>query len=259
MKDYSDFNKKEMVKPDKKELILKIVHFLVIVLSFSFFVFIIFYGYIQLSNRFARLKYIVVNGNYVLPKKLIYNIVANSGNIGFSTYDPAKIHFKIISNPWVKDARVATIFPDTIYVKISEKVPAAFVIYKNTVYIIDKNGAVIDTYKSYLRLPKSLPKIRLKSNFLNNKPLLKATISMYEKLDKIEKINYIDVVSDSYQMVNFTNGLNVVVNSFSCPEVAIKRLAQKWSYLSAIRNKLDSVSICFNNKFVLKWKKGVGK
>ncbi len=259
MKDYSDFNKKKTVESDKKILALKLLHFLVVVLAFSFFVFLILYGYIQLSNRFAKLKYVVVNGNQVLPKRLINTIVANSGNIGFSTYDPSKIYFKIIANPWVKEARVAAIFPDTIYVTIKEKTPSAFVLYNNNVYIIDRNGAVIDEYKSYLRLPKSLPRIRLKANLLNDKSLLKAAINIYEKLDKIEKINYIDVVSDSYQVVNFRNGLKVVVNSFNCPNVAIKRLAKKWTYLSTLINKLDSVSICFDNKFVLKWKKGVGK
>jgi len=258
MKDYSEFNKNETIR-DKKKLIIKALHFTVVVITFSFFVFLIFYGYIQLSNRFARLKYIVVNGNYILPKRLISSIVTSSGNIGFSTYDPSKIYFKIVANPWVKEARVATIFPDTIYVTIKEKIPTAFVIYKNSIYIIGKDGSIIDTYKSYLKIPKSLPKIRLKANLLNDKQLLKAIVNIYEKLDKIEKINYIDVVSDSYQVVNFSNGINVVVNSFSCPEVAIKRLAQKWSYLSTLKDKLDSVSICFDNKFVLKWKKGVGK
>ncbi len=261
MKDYSNLKGEAQEKKDKKSIILKFLHISMAVILFSLFIFLMLYSYVEVSNKFAKLKFIVISGNHVLPKGNISNIIINSGNMKFSTYNLSKIYYKVISNPWIKEAKVAKIFPDTIYLTITEKKPAAFVYYNNKIYIIDNDGNKIDTYKNYLNISNSLPKIRIKakSSTLNNKLLLKSIISIYEKLDKIGKINYIDVVSDSYQVVNFSNGLNIVVNSLNCPGVAIERLSKKWAYLNTLKSKLDSVSICFDNKFVLKWKKGVGK
>ncbi len=261
MKDYSHFKEEMQEKKDRKGVILKFIYLTISITLFLFIIFLVLYSYVEISNKFARLKFIVISGNRVLPKKIISNIIISNGTVKLSTYKPSKIYYKIISNPWIKEAKVAKIFPDTIYLVIKEKKPAAFAYYNNDIYIIDNNGNKIDTYKNYLNIPKSLPKIKIKakSNILSNNFLLKSTITMYEKLDKIGKINYIDVVSSSYQVVNFSNGLKVVVNSLNCPKLALRRLSQKWAYLDTLKNKLDSVSICFDNKFVLKWRKGVGK
>ncbi len=259
MKDYSNFKEEMQEKKDKKGVILKFIYLTISIALFSFIIFLVLYSYVEISNKFARLKFIVISGNRVLPRKSISNMVISSGTDELSTYKPSKIYYKIISNPWIKEAKVAKIFPDTIYLVIKEKKPAAFVYYNKDIYVIDNNGNKIDTYKNYLNIPKYLPKIKAKSNILNNNFLLKSIIDMYEKLDKIGKINYIDVVSSSYQVVNFSNGLKVVANSLNCPKLALKRLSQKWAYLDTLKNKLDSVSICFDNKFVLKWRKGVGK
>ena len=259
MKDYSNLKEEIQEKKDKKGVILKFIYLSMAAILFLFFISLMLYSYIEVSNKFARLKFIVISGNHILPKKNISNIIINSGNTELSTYNLSKIYYKIISNPWIKKARIAKIFPDTIYLIINEKKPAAFVYYNKDIYVIDSDGDKIDIYKKYLNMPISLPKIKTKSDILNNKSLLKSILTIYEKLDKIGKINYIDVVSGGYQVVNFSNGLNIVVNSLNCPKVALRRLSQKWAYLNTLKSKLDSVSICFDNKFVLKWKKGVGK
>ncbi len=259
MKDYFDLRKENDRNISKKVFAINAIKFTISVLVFSLFAFGIIYGYNQVSQRYARLKYIVIKGNSILPISIVKGFVASSGNGGLSTYNISKIYFKTISNPWIKKAKVAKIFPDTLYLVIEEKKPSAFIYYRRKVYIINNNGSVIGKYQSYLKLPPNLPKVVLNSNLLENKQLLKAIVDIYEKLDKIGKINYIGVMSDSYQVVNFVSGLKVIVSSLNCPPIAIGRLASKWSYLNSLKNKLDSVSICFNNKFVLKWKKGVRK
>ncbi len=259
MKDYADLKKGEDRGKGSKKLLFTAVKFAFGILIFAGFVFAIVFGYQEISNRYARLKYVVITGNSIIPTKVIKQYIANSGSGGLSSYSLSRIYFKILSNPWVKSAKIAKIFPDTLYIVITEKKPVAFVYYKKTVYLIDKNGSLISRYEKYVKLPKSLPKIVLKANLLKDKQLLKSIVNLYEKLDKIGKINYIDVVSESYQVAYFDGGLKVIVSSIDCPDIAIERFRKKWRYLNSVKDRLDSVSICFDNKFVLKWKKGVGR
>ncbi len=258
MKDYANLSKNGNKDENKKKFIFSLVKFLLSCIAVAGLFMAIVLGYNEISRRYAQLRYIIIAGNHILPTSIIKQYISDSGGSDrLSTYAPSKIYFKIISNPWIKNVKIAKIFPDTLYVVILEKKPLAYVYYRKKIYLIDKRGSLIGEYKKYLNLPRNLPKIVLKINLLKNKQLLKSVVNIYEKLDKIEKINYIDVVSESYQVVYFAGGLKVVVSSFDCPDVAIKRLKEKWKYLNAVKNKLDSVSICFDNKFVLKWKKGV--
>ncbi|AEA33942.1 cell division protein FtsQ/DivIB [Hippea maritima] len=259
MLDYKDLKKDE--KPKQKNVSFKyIVNIAKLVVSLSIiagFFILAAYAYNQYSSKYAKLRYVVIDGNRALPKTLISHIATKGSSLKLSSYKENIIYYNLISNPWIENARISKIYPDTLYIKVKEKSPSAAVILKKTAYIIDKNGSIIDTYKQYLRLPKLIKISTPNKAFLNNKTLLKAVMVMYEKLDKVEKINYIEIVSNSYQLAHFKGGLNVAVNSFDCPEKAITRLKEKWNYLYSLKNKLDSVSICFDNKFVLRWKKGV--
>ncbi|WP_025270102.1 cell division protein FtsQ/DivIB [Hippea sp. KM1] len=259
MLDYKDL-KNETTKQKRGidiKFLINIAKLTVSLVALGGFFVLLAYGYNQYSSRFAKLRYIVIEGNSVLPKKLISSLTTKGKSLKLKEYREDLIYLNLISNPWIKEAHLAKIFPDTMYIKIKEKEPKGMLIFNKTTYIIDENGSVIDTYKPYLRLP-SLKKITIdKKSFLNNKTLLRSVMNIYEKLDKVEKINYIEIVSNSYQLVHFKGGLNVAVNSFDCPEKAIVRLKEKWSYLYSLKDRLDSVSICFDNKFVLRWKKGV--
>ncbi len=257
MKDYADLKKDETKQDSGKKFLFSAIKFLLGITVFAGFILAVVLGYNEISSRYAQLKYVIVTGNRIVPTGIIKRFVSSSGNGGLSTYSLSRIYFKIVSNQWIKSVKIAKIFPDTIYVIVVEKKPKAFVYYKKSVYLIDENGSLIGKYEKYVRLPRALPKIMLKANLLKDKQLLKSIVNLYEKLDKIGKINYIDVVSESYQVVYFDSGLKVVVSSFDCPDVAIERFKKKWNYLNNIKDKLDSVSICFDNKFVLKWKKGV--
>ncbi|WP_035587761.1 cell division protein FtsQ/DivIB [Hippea jasoniae] len=221
---------------------------------------VVVYGYKQLSNRYAILKYIDINGNHVIDRNSIVSAILNPNLNNINNYSPQKIYMKLITNPWISSASVSVVYPDTIIVNITEKKPKAIVKTSKSTYIIDSNGSIISSYSKNLHLPENLYTIILKDNrFLKSQDLLKNVLRMYKKLDNVEKINYIEVVSQSYQLVHFKGGLTVSINSFDCPDRAIKHLKEKISYLNSLASKLKEVSICFENKFVLKWKKGVKK
>jgi cell division septal protein FtsQ len=53
---------------------------------------------------------------------------------------------KLLDSPWVADAHIRRVFPGTLAVAISERQPLAIARIKETLYLIDRRGTVIDEY-----------------------------------------------------------------------------------------------------------------
>ena len=222
--------------------------------------FVLVYGYSQFSSRFATLKKVYVNGNRVLAASYIAKEGIGEFFKPINYYKLSSIYMSLVSDPWIKSARITKIYPDTIVINILEKRPIALVYTPKGAVVIGKDGYIIDKYSPILKLPSSVCKIKIKQeSFLKDKNLIKSVITFYEKLDKIAKINYIEIVSDSYQVAYLVNGLKIGINSLDCPSDALKRLRESLPYLLSLKDKIESVSICFNNKFVVKRRKGVKK
>ncbi len=254
MIDYKDSNQK---KVDKGKNWIKIIGFFLIAVVFSSTVFASIYFYTKYTDKYSILKYVVIGGNKILSSKQIRNITLTNNAIAMDRYKEKDIYSKLMLNPWIKEARVAKIYPDTIYIKIKERKPCGILLFKNNVFLVDSDGNIIDRYQKTLNIkPDLLPHIVLKNSmYMKENFLIKSILKIYEKLDKFDKINYIEVISDSYQLVHFSNSLNVVVNSLHCPDVAFGHLKKEWLNLVNKKDRLESVSICFSNKFVLRWKK----
>ncbi len=198
---------------------------------------------------------VAVSGNHILPVHTIAATVPK--NTPLVDLNVKEIYSRLIKNPWIMEAYIAKLYPDTIYIKVVEKKPAGIVQLGKVLYVVDNSGKVIDRFSEKLNMnPNRLPHILVDNRalFLNSQ-LISSIIAMYEKLDKFDKINYIEAISDSYQLVHFAHGLNVGINSLECPEIAFRHLEKEWTRLMKIRHRLDHVNICFRNKFVLKWKK----
>ncbi len=212
--------------------------------------------YVRYTKRHYVLKYVAVTGNKVLSINLIKRIANVDSMKSMYDFSEKKIYSNLIFNPWIRKAYVAKIYPDTIYIMVDEWTPKGVVIIHKKQFIVNGKGDIISQYRKNLDIDISvLPRIVVHNSNYMKGFLIGSIINIYEKLDKFGKINYIDVISDSYQLVHFANSLNVAVDSLNCPKEAFTHLKKEWDNLVSKRKKLDSVSICFVNKFVLRWKK----
>ncbi len=246
-------NKKSRIKEGFKKI--KLIFGITLLVSAILTYAMLVYAYLHYTEKNFRIENVTVKGCRILnPKtieKLIYQKTKNN-------VDVKAIHSLLMLNPWIKSAHVSFFPPDTVYVKIEEKQPAALIEYGNEPpYIIDSNEEIIVRYKKGLNInPKSLPHLIIKDKkLIKNKALLASILSAYQKLNEFGKIDSVDVVSECYQLVHFRVGLNIAIDSLHCPEIAYFHLRQAWARLLKKKNKLAWVSICFKNKFVLKWKK----
>ncbi len=255
MIDYKDLDNKKAQKTNYKKL-FRAAGIVFVIVFVAATIAALTYFYIGYAKKHYVLKYVAITGNKVLSVETIKKQAALNKTKSMYSYDEKTIYSKLMLNLWIKKAYVAKLYPDTIYIKIVEWTPKGLVIAGKKRLIVNKNGDVIDTYKKGLNIDyNNLVHIALKNQNHIKNFLIHSIINIYEKLDKFGKINYIDVISDSYQLVHFNNSLNIAVNSLNCPAKAFIHLRKEWNKLVSRAGELDSVSICFENKFVLRWKK----
>ncbi len=215
----------------------------------------IVYAYFHYTSKEFTIRYIITQGNRVLTLKNIEKAIPARKNL--KEVNVKQIYSNLMLNPWIKSASVAFFHPDTLYIKVIEKKPVAIVKYDHgKAFIIDNEGKIITSYRKSLHINKNLPQIILKEKgLLKENFLLKSLLKTYQKLDKFGKINYIEAISEGFQLVHLANGLTVAVDSLHCSDVAYRHLREKWAVIMKNRNKMAWVNICFKDKFVVKWKK----
>ncbi|SHN59390.1 cell division protein FtsQ/DivIB [Desulfovibrio litoralis] len=109
---------------------------LLIILSFGL---IFSYNYIT-SCRYFSIKEIIISGNLRLDSREILETcrISNGGNLLAINLDETK--GLLTKNPWVKEASVQRILPDTLSIKVEEKKPAFWIEDQSVLYYADING-----------------------------------------------------------------------------------------------------------------------
>ena len=127
---------KEDVKPkkSKKHFIKFILIFVIIAVSLSG---IIFFN----KTKVFEIKNFEIIGVENSSKKDILKVLKNNKNKPMQ-----EIYSKLIKIKWVDDVILRKQLPDTLVVKVIEKKPESIIELNGKLYIIDKNGEIIDKY-----------------------------------------------------------------------------------------------------------------
>jgi len=124
---------KKKKKRRKKNYILRL--FIVIALGAGLFYF--------LSSPFFDVQKITVeNNNYYTKEQIIDKAEAKTGQNIFRT-NTEGIKGNLLSDPYIRNARVKRALPDTIVVTVEERTEAAAAPYADLFIIIDKDGLVL--------------------------------------------------------------------------------------------------------------------
>jgi len=95
-------------------------------------------------NSGLSLKNILIEGRYYTDVSMLKEAVALEKGGSILSIDPAAIQENLIALPWVRQAYVKKIWPDTISVALKERVPMALFQKSTQVRLIDTQGEVID-------------------------------------------------------------------------------------------------------------------
>ncbi len=257
MKDFKNFKsyKKTKEKPSniKKFFTIFILFgILILILSYS-----IYKGLYFLKNfEETKLKYIYVTGNNIINSNYLISNLKIDDNTKLSKQLQIEVYNELRQNPFIDSANVAIIKPDTLYIDIKEKKPLCLIEFNNRQLFFADNGQYItdsidpkkiNTNKIlHIKMSNLTPQI-------NNKSTVLDLVKLYKKLDKLEKISYISMEGNKFD-VFLENGIMVKADMKNCDyDKSMERLKMIWPKLMPDIQKIESVSICYPDRIIIKW------
>ncbi|MGC8706246.1 MAG: cell division protein FtsQ/DivIB [Desulfurella sp.] len=258
MKDFKNFKTYKKTKKNYSNIKRKIFLKLLLVLILAVF----FYGiyqvfYILKNSQESKLRYVYIKGNKILQSNYLIHSLGISNNTKLNSHLKLDVYNKLKKNPFIENAKIAIIKPDTLYIDINEKTPLCILEVNNKQLLFSNDGQYItdNIDPKKIKVDKILHiKMANLTPQINDKKVLLTLVNLYKKLDKLEKISYI-IMEDNKFGVNLKNGIMVTANMFNCDyDKSIKRLEIIWPKLLPDTDKIENVSICYPDRIIIKWK-----
>jgi cell division protein FtsQ len=259
MKDFKNFKTYKKQKKDYSLIKRKIFFVVLLACLFIAFFYAIYKGLYFLNNttQNSKLRYVYIKGDKILKSSYLVNNLHIENNTKLDNQLKVDVYNKLMKNPFIAKSSVAIIKPDTLYIDIKEKVPLCVLDFNNKQFVFSSSGQYItdriDPQK--LNIDKILHiKMASLTPQINNKNVILALVDLYKKLDKLEKISYIMMEGNRFE-VFLENGVMVKANALNCNyNKSIGRLEEIWPKLVPDIEKIESVSICYPDRIIIKWK-----
>jgi len=257
MKDFKNF--RNYKRTQKKPLHLRKFLWVFVFLVVSGIIFYAVYkAFIFLSNtKNTQLKYVYIKGNNFLQSQYIYDTLRINNNTKLTNELKIQVYNILKKDPFIKNVSVAIVEPDTLYINLEEKKPLCILENNNRQLLFDTNGQFItdniDTKKINTNKILHIKMLNLTPQ-INEKSVVLSLVELYKRLDKLEKISYINMEDNSFD-VFFENGMRIKANMKDCDyKKSVDRLTMIWPKLLPDVQKIDSVSICYPDRIIIKWK-----
>lgn len=103
-------------------------------------------GGLVLAVDALRVVRITVHGNERMSKGEVLALLEPLRGRSMVTADLESWRQKLLNSPWVADAAIRRVLPGTLTVAISERKPMGIGRIRDTLYLVDQQGAIIDEY-----------------------------------------------------------------------------------------------------------------
>ncbi len=94
-----------------------------------------------------RVKKIVITGNYHLGRDDVLNTMEVKKDDSLVKLHFGDVEKRLKQNRWIKKVAVRKQYPHTLEVKIDEAVPKALLSRKNKLYLLDRDGSILERIK----------------------------------------------------------------------------------------------------------------
>jgi cell division protein FtsQ len=105
------------------------------------------YQYLFNSSRFD-LQHLVFSGNHYANLDSLRSALELGFPKNLLSINLSKLHRVIESDHWVLRARIRRVLPDTLKIDIEERKPVALAGIRDTIFIIDNEGTLLDRYSA---------------------------------------------------------------------------------------------------------------
>jgi cell division protein FtsQ len=125
---------------------------------FSIFIIWVFYGMIVGGDVF-RVTQFKMSGNFHVRSQELKSIFVPVLQRNLLTLDLDPLMRRVLDHPWVQEASIRKVLPDTLWVHIQERTPAAVVEGRGQSHWVDETGAVLGPAMLKSGASKPLPHI----------------------------------------------------------------------------------------------------
>ena len=103
-------------------------------------------GSLVLSAEALRITRITVSGNVRMSKGEVVALLDGLRGHNMVTVNLEAWRTKLLTSPWVADARLRRVLPGTIAVAIMERQPMGIARLRGELYLVDEGGTVVDQF-----------------------------------------------------------------------------------------------------------------
>ena len=211
---------------------------------------VLFYAENHLSNPSTLpVNKIRVHGAFInVDEKMLHNAVSGVVEGGYFNVDVERVREVVEQLPWVNEASVRRVWPDTLSVSVVEQKPVAI---SKKIGLINSNGEVFKPLNN--KLPTSLPVFDGSAKL--NKIMLSKYYEMSEMLVTINrKITYLKIDARHAVELKLDNGLKVVLGR----EDNMNRLERLMSIYNKVLisrvNDIEVIDLRYTNGMAIGWK-----
>jgi len=213
----------------------------------------LFFAESYLSNpQTLPVKKIRVHGAFVnVDEAMLHRAVTGVIAGGYFNVDVERVREVVEELPWVSNASVRRVWPDTLSVSVVEQQPVAV---SNKAGLINANGDVFKPLNKTAE--KSLPVFE--GNASSNKLMLSKYHEMNNLLVSIDrKIIYLKLDARHAYELKLDNGLKVVLGRGNTIH-RLERLTRIYNKILAARiNDIDVIDLRYTNGMAISWKKKI--
>ena len=212
---------------------------------------VIFFAEDHLSNPSTLpVNKIRVHGAFInVDEGMLHRAVAGVVAGGYFNVDVERVREEVELLPWVSEASVRRVWPDTLSVSVVEQQPIAV---SKKLGLINSQGDVFKPLKKVI--PNSLPVFDGSEKL--NKLMLSKYYEMNELLASVErKITYLKIDDRRAIELKLDNGLKVVLGRDDSVH-RLERLLRIYTKILASRvNDIEVIDLRYTNGMAIGWKK----
>jgi len=216
---------------------------------------ILFWAEDQLSNpQTLPVNKIRVHGAFVnVDEAMLHRAVTGVVAGGYFNVDVARVREVVEKLPWVSEASVRRVWPDTLSVSVVEQKPVAVSTKSG---LINANGDVFKPLNN--KVSASLPVFDGSSHL--NKMMLEKYYEMNNVLARIEqKIVYIKIDARHAVELKLKNGLKIVLGRENTMG-RLERLMRIYRKILVSRiDDIDAIDLRYTNGMAIRWKETLTK
>ena len=210
-------------------------------------------------NQYFKLAEIHYQGLVQVEEEDLDTIVRNSLPESILLIDLDRLRDLVKSESWIQEVRIRRRLPGELYIDVRERLPSAVAAIDNELYVVDRQGVILEPYGSLHKIPdrpivRGLQNIARENANQENALRMKIYLQVVEELKSyssslseinVENLQRVAVVPEEYPIPIYLghDHFSTRYKTFISQKDLYERLKKQYG-------SIDSVDMTYDNKII---------